>query len=146
MLFGGRLVPGELEEMKAGVFLASPAAVRAGTGSLAPFFFVLNYVSLKCNINILPSPGCREATGSRVGPLGRGCILGPQLSPHWLSCSEPVGSGGEGILAGSWSLGSASCDSQEGAAAGPLLLGLHVVSDLEAGLIGPLPGSVFQLP
>lgn len=47
---------------------------------------------------------------------------------------------------GSWSLVSAPWDSQEGTAAGPLLLGLHVVSDLEAGLIGLLPGSVFQLP
>ena len=45
-----------------------------------------------------------------------------------------------------WSFLSDPRDSQEGAAAGPLLLGLHVVSDLEAGLIRLLPGSVFQLP
>lgn len=50
------------------------------------------------------------------------------------------------ILGGLWSFFSDPWDSQEGAAAGPLLLGLHVVSDLEAGFIGLQPGPVFQLP
>lgn len=77
----------------------------------------------------------------------------PQLSPCWLSRSEEARSGVGGavredgcILGGLWSFFSDPWDSQEGAAAGPLLLGLHVVSDLEAGFIGLQPGPVFQLP
>lgn len=71
----------------------------------------------------------------------------PQLSPHWLNRSEEIRSEGAGcVLVGLWGCLPGPGESQEGAAARPLLLGLHVVSDLEAGFLGLPPGSVLQLP
>lgn len=99
--------------------------------------------------------GRREAPGARGGAgVLRGCAVGPptlSLLAQPLRRSQVWGGGGavreDGcILGGLWSFFSDPWDSQEGAAAGPLLLGLHVVSDLEAGFIGLQPGPVFQLP
>lgn len=96
------------------------------------------------------------ADAGKLQELGEGQESGGAV--QWSPSSLPAGSaaqkkpglGGWGedgcILGGLWSFLSDPWDSQEGAAAGPLLLGLHVVSDLEAGLIGLPPGSVFQLP
>ena len=100
----------------------------------------------------MPSP----ADAGKLQELGEGQESGgavqwsPNSLPAGSAAQKKPGLGGWGedgcILGGLWSFLSDPWDSQEGAAAGPLLLGLHVVSDLEAGLIGLPPGSVFQLP
>lgn len=67
--------------MKAGVFLASPAVVRAGTGSLAPFFCIKLCI-IKMQYKYFTLSGVQGSYRKLGRPLGKGlCTGSPALSP-----------------------------------------------------------------